>query len=143
MPYTPAWILYITGSSGYQVDVAMKDRLPGRLARIRADIESTDVLIAGGQQLAGLPKQIVAREEFRRSQIEIVGSVSFWHNQRVPLSDGKCVPDRVHQLVREEDSLLVGLAEDARRGRQRSSDLDRRGSEKIIRARNRAASRSR
>lgn len=143
MPYTPAWIFYIAGSSGNQVDVAMRDRLPGRLACVRADIESTDPLIAGRQQVFGLPKQIVAREEFRRSQIEVVGSVSFWHNQRVPLSDGKCVPDRVRQLVSEEDSLLVGLAEGARRGRQRSSNSDRRGSEKIIRARNRAASRSR
>jgi hypothetical protein len=62
MPYTPAWILYIAGSSGDQVDVAMKDRLPSRLAYVRADIESTDGPIAGRQQLAGLPKQIVASE---------------------------------------------------------------------------------
>jgi len=106
----------IPGPPRDQVDVAMKDRLPGDLADIDADIEPGDGHVPHKDGAPRLVDQLVNRLFLIGLEIEIAGNVAPWQDQRVERRDRCIVEHRIGERVLRDNLLLWHYAKDAGAG---------------------------
>ena len=93
-----------------QMDVAVKDRLPGGLADIDADVESRDVRVLREDSASRLFEQLVDRPLLLGAQIEKIGDVAPRQDQRVQRRHRRDVANGVGERVLCND-LASGTAQ--------------------------------
>ena len=80
----------------------MKDGLTGDLPDVQPDVEAIDRGVLRDEQLTHLPQQRVAGQELVGREVEVVAGVPPGDHQRVSLSDGEEVPERVCRAALEK-----------------------------------------
>lgn len=105
MPDAAAWILDIAPTSRNQMDVAVKNSLPGVRTGIHADIEASDRGIGLLHSSPGCLQESIAGLPLLSAQTEVVGNVPLGDYQTVLGRDGVAVPDHVGEVVLIDDPL--------------------------------------
>ena len=113
MADTSTRIRDITRSSGYEVDVAVKDGLTGNGSSVHADVESLDRLIARHHICAQREQQFVAGRQFIAGEAEVVLHMPPWDHKRVALCHRVRIEDGERKFVLEDNSPLRDRAERA------------------------------
>lgn len=106
-----ARVLDIARTARDQVEVAVKDGLPGHRTDVDADVEPCNRGVTRKEQSAYLTQQPIAGKEFVAGEIEVVAGVASRYHQSVALGHRVGVPERIRRVAAQEDPAFVGRAE--------------------------------
>lgn len=105
------WIINIADPTRNQVNVTVKNRLPGALAVVDSDVETRDRFIRRLRVVLRLMKQLSAGVDFRLPEFKIRRDVTLRDDQFVQLGHRKAVKDEITEPVFSYNSGFIDFAE--------------------------------
>ena len=113
VPYPATRVFHVSMPPGDKMDMAVKNRLPCRLADINPDVESGNGSIFLPDRVLRPQEEIVASFHFRGPKVEPPGNMASGDNQGVERGHRISIPDDEGQLILRNGAIFGEIAERA------------------------------
>jgi hypothetical protein len=113
VPHPATRVFHVSMPPGDKMDMAVKNRLPCRLADINPNVESNDGSIFLSDRVLRPKEEIVASFHFRGPKVKPLGNMTIGDNQGVERGHRVPIPDDERELILCKDAIFGEIAERA------------------------------